>query len=43
MTSFFTEENVEAVSLFDRIGTNLFTEFAADKGAHLLSAGLIAQ
>ena len=37
--SFFTEENVEAVSLFDNIGTNLFVEFAADQGARLLNTG----
>ena len=36
---FFTEENKEAITLFDHLGTNLFTKFAADKGARLLAMG----
>ena len=36
---FFTEENKEAITLFDHLGTNLFTKFAADKGTRLLAMG----
>jgi hypothetical protein len=37
--SFFTEDHVEAISLFDKIGTNVFVEFAADQGARLVNKG----
>jgi hypothetical protein len=37
--SFFSEEDVEAVSLFDKIGTNVFVEFARDQGARLVNKG----
>jgi hypothetical protein len=37
--SFFTKDHVEAISLFDKIGTNVFVDFAADQGARLLNKG----
>ena len=37
--SFFTEDHVEAISLFDKIGTNVFVDFAADQGARLVNKG----